>query len=248
MFSQALIQKKIIEEMINYKFGLYNEQNINLFKTYIEQEELHDKSNNEKNKLFLLFKEFFKSIIFIYSPCRIKDNNICLDLVNNINAELSIQKELNLIGGIYSRNIYGNNIYHIGGASIFLPIYEYIFSSIYKSSIILEEGIQILINIFKNEAYYIGEKIKEDKHFFRNLYYLMDKNLKYSNDNSNLFTKEIMLKFYELGVILINNDKQKYFSKSYFDYIFLNINIIKLYPLNVQKELYQKLKELYNIE
>ena len=246
MFSQALVQKKLIEEMVNYKFGLYNEQNINLFKSYIEQEELHDKSNNEKNKLFLLFKEFFKSIIFIYSPCRIKDNNICLDLVNNINAELSIQKELNLIGGIYSRNIYGNNIYHIGGASIFLPIYEYIFSSIYKSSIILEEGIQILINIFKNEAYYIGEKIKEDKHFFRNLYYLMDKNLKYSNDNSNLFTKEIMLKFYELGVILINNDKQKYFSKSYFDYIFLNINIIKLYPLNVQKELYQKLKELYN--
>ena len=246
MFSQALVQKKLIEEMVNYKFGLYNEQNINLFKSYIEQEELHDKSNNEKNKLFLLFKEFFKSIIFIYSPCRIKDNNICLDLVNNINAELNIQKELNLIGGIYSRNIYGNNIYHIGGASIFLPIYEYIFSSIYKSSIILEEGIQILINIFKNEAYYIGEKIKEDKHFFRNLYYLMDKNLKYSNDNSNLFTKEIMLKFYELGVILINNDKQKYFSKSYFDYIFLNINIIKLYPLNVQKELYQKLKELYN--
>ena len=48
MFNQALVQKKIIEEMINYNFGLYNEQNINLFKSYIEQEELHDKSNNEK--------------------------------------------------------------------------------------------------------------------------------------------------------------------------------------------------------
>ena len=246
MFSQPLTQKKILEEMINYRFGLYNEQNINIFKSYVEQDELHDKSNNEKNKLFLLFKEFFKSIMFIYSPCRIKDNNICLDLVNNINAEMNINRELNLIGGIYSRNIYGNNIYHIGGASIFLPIYEYIFSSIYKSSIILEEGIQILINIFKNESYYIGEKVKEDKNFFRNLYYLIDKNIKYNEDNSKLFTKEIMLKFHELGVILINNDKQKYFSKSFFDYIFLNINIIKLYPLQVQKELYQKLKELYN--
>ena len=246
MFSQALIQKKILEEMLNYRFGLYNEQNINLFKLYLEQEELHDKSNNEKNKLFLLFKEFFKSIIFIYSPCRIKKNNICLDLVNNINAELNIQKELNLIGGFYSRNIYGNNIYHIGGASIFLPIYEYIFSSIYKSSIILEEGIQILINIFKNESFYIGEKVKEDKHFFRNFYYLIDKNLKYNDENNNLFTKEIMIKFYKLAVLLINNDKQKFFSKSYFDYIFLNKNIIKLYPLQEQKELYQKLKELYN--
>ena len=246
MFSQALVQKKVIEEMINYKFGLYNEQNINIFKSYIEQDELHDKSNNEKNKLFLLFKEFFKSIIFIYSPCRIKDNNICIDLINNINAEMNIQKELNLIGGIYSRNIYGNNIYHIGGASIFLPLYEYIFNSIYKSSIILEEGIQILINIFNNGSYYIGEKIKEDKHFFRNLYYLIDKNIKNIDDNSNLFTKEIMLKLYELAVILINNDKQKFFSKSFFDFIFLNTNIIKLYPLQVQKELYQKLKELYN--
>ena len=245
MFSQALVQKKILEEMMNYKFGLYNEQNINIFKSYIEQEELHDKTNNEKNKIFLLFKEFFKSIMFIYSPCRIKDNNICLDLVNNINAELNIQKELNLIGGHYSRNIYGNNIYHIGGASIFLPIYEYIFSSIYKSSIILEEGVQILINIFKSESFYIGEKIKEDKHFFRNLYYLIDKNLKNCDDYNNLFTKEIMLKFYELGAILIKNDKQKIFSKSYFDYIFLNIYIIKLYPLQVQKELFQKLKDLY---
>ena len=101
MFSQALVHKKILEEMINYKYGFYNEQNINIFKSYIEQDELHDKSNSEKNKLFLMFKEFFKSIMFIYSPCRIKDNNICIDLVNNINAEMNIQKELNLIGGIY---------------------------------------------------------------------------------------------------------------------------------------------------
>ena len=246
MFSQALVHKKILEEMINYKYGFYNEQNINIFKSYIEQDELHDKSNSEKNKLFLMFKEFFKSIMFIYSPCRIKDNNICIDLVNNINAEMNIQKELNLIGGIYSRNIYGNNIYHIGGASIFLPIYEYMFSSIYKSSIILEEGIQILINIFQNESYYLGEKVKEDKNFFRNLYYLIDKNIKYNGDNNKLFTKEIMLKFYELGVILINNDKQKFFSKQFFEYIFVNTNIIKFYPLQVQKELFQKLKELYN--
>ena len=246
MFNQALVQKKIIEEMINYNFGLYNEQNINLFKSYIEQEELHDKSNNEKNKNFLLFKEFFKSIMFIYSPCRAKGNNIIIDLVNNINAELNIQKELNLTGGFYLKNNYGNNIYHIGGASIFLPIYEYIFSSIYNSSIILEEGIQIMINIFKNESYYIGQKIKEDKHFFRNLYYIIDNNLKNKNDdNTNLFTKEIMTKFYELGQILINNDKQKTLSKSFFDYIFLNINLIKQYPLHVQKELYQKLKDLY---
>ena len=246
MFNQALVQKKVLEEIMNYKYGLYNEENINVFKSYIEQEELHDKSNNEKNKIFLLFKEFFKSIMFIYSPCRIKDNNICLDLVNNINAELNIQKELNLIGGIYSRNKFGNNIYQIGGASIFLPIYEYIFSSIYKSSIILEEGIQIIINIFNNETYYMGEKVKEDKHFFRNLYYIINKNLKNSdNNNTNLFTKEIMLKLYDLGTILINNDKQKIYSKSFFDYIFLNTNIIKLYPLQVQKELYQKLKELY---
>ena len=247
MFNQALIQNKIIEELINYKFGLYNEQNINIFKSYIEQNELNDKSNSEKNKLFNAFKEFFKSIIFIYSPCRVKNNNICEDLVNNINAELNMNKELNLIAGVFSGNNYGNNIYNLGGVSIFLPIYEYIFTSNYNSPIILEEGIQILINIFKNNSFYIGNQVKEDKNFFRNIYYLIDKNIKIknNNDNNNLFTKEIMLKFYDLGIILINNDKKKKFTESFFDNIFLNPNIIKLYPFSVQKELYKKLKELY---
>ena len=248
MFNQALLNNKILEEFTNYNFGLYNEQNINIFKSYIEQNELNDKSNSEKNKIFHMFKEFFKSIIFIYSPCRIKNNNICEDLINNINAELNINKELTLIAGIYSGNNYGNNIYHIGGASIFLPIFEYIFSSNYNSPIILEEGIQILINIFKNNSFYIGNQIKEDKNFFRNIYYLIEKNLKIKNninDNNNLFTKEIMYKLYDLGVILINNDKQRKYSESFFDNIFLNTNIIKLYPFNVQRELYKKLKELY---
>ena len=248
MFNQALLNNKILEEFTNYNFGLYNEQNINIFKSYIEQNELNDKSNSEKNKIFHMFKEFFKSIIFIYSPCRIKNNNICEDLINNINAELNINKELTLIAGIYSGNNYGNNIYHIGGASIFLPIFEYIFSSNYNSPIILEEGIQILINIFKNNSFYIGNQIKEDKNFFRNIYYLIEKNLKTKNninDNNNLFTKEIMYKLYDLGVILINNDKQRKYSESFFDNIFLNTNIIKLYPFNVQRELYKKLKELY---
>ena len=249
MFNQALVQNKIIEELINYKFGLYNEQNINIFKSYIEQNELHDKSNSEKNKLFIMFKEFFKSIIFIYSPCRIKNNNICIDLVNNINAELNTNNELNLIGGYYLGNNYGTDIYHIGGASIFLPIYEYIFSSNYNSAIILEEGIQILIHIFKKESFYIGNQVKEDKNFFRNIYYLIDKSpiIKNGNiqDNNNLFTREIMLKFFELGEIIIKKDKQKNYSESYFDNILLNPKIISLYPFSVQKELYKKIKELY---
>ena len=42
MFNQALIQNKILEELSNYKFGLYNEQNINIFKSYIEQNELNE--------------------------------------------------------------------------------------------------------------------------------------------------------------------------------------------------------------
>ena len=71
MFNQALLNNKILEEFTNYNFGLYNEQNINIFKSYIEQNELNDKSNSEKNKIFQMFKEFFKSIIFIYSPCRL---------------------------------------------------------------------------------------------------------------------------------------------------------------------------------
>jgi hypothetical protein len=143
MFNQALVQNKIIEELINYKFGLYNEQNINIFKSYIEQNELHDKSNSEKNKLFIMFKEFFKSIIFIYSPCRIKNNNICIDLVNNINAELNTNNELNLIGGYYLGNNYGTDIYHIGGASIFLPI-----------SRALESALFILVVLVKIIALY----------------------------------------------------------------------------------------------
>ena len=178
MFSQALIQNKIIEELVNYNFWLYNEQNINIFKSYIEQNELNDKSNSEKNKLFHMFKDFFKSILFIYSPCRIKNNNICEDLVNNINAEININSELSLIAGIYSGSNFGNNIYHLGGVSIFLPIFEYIFSSNYNSPIILEEGIQILINIFQNNSFYIGNQQKEDKHFFRNIYYLIISNIK----------------------------------------------------------------------
>ena len=248
MFNQALIQNKIIEELVKYKFGLYNEQNISLFKSYIEQDELNDKSNSEKNKLFQSFKVFFKSILFIYSPCRIKDESICEDLVNNINAELYLHKELCLLSGVFSRNLYGNKIYNLGGASIFLPIFEYIFSSNYNSSIILEEGIQILINIFKNTSFYLGNQVKEDKNLFRNIYYLIDKNIKINidnKDNNNLFTKEIMLKLYDLGVILIKNDKEKKYSESFFNNIFLNINIVKLYPFSVQKELYKKLKDLY---
>ena len=249
MFNQALIQNKTIDELVKYRFGLYNEQNISLFKSYIEQNELNDKSNSEKNKLFQTLKVFFKSILFIYSPCRIKDNYICEDIVNNINAELNLNKELNLLSGVFSGNQYGNKIYNLGGVSIFLPIFEYIFSSNYNSAIILEEGIQILINIFQNTSFYLGNQVKEDKNFFRNIYYLIDKNIKVNNsnkeNNNNLFTKEIMLKLYDLGVILINNDKEKKYSESFFDNIFLNINIVKLYPFSVQKELFKKLKELY---
>ena len=54
---------------------------------------------------------------------------------------------------------------------------------------------------------------------------LIDKNIKIKNNNDNniLFANEIMIKLYDLGLILIKYDKKK-FNEYFFDDILLNRN------------------------
>ena len=54
---------------------------------------------------------------------------------------------------------------------------------------------------------------------------LIDKNIKIKNNNDNniLFANGIMIKLYDLDLIIINNDKKK-FNEYLFDNILLNPN------------------------
>ena len=54
---------------------------------------------------------------------------------------------------------------------------------------------------------------------------LIDKNIKIKNNNDNniLFTNGIMIKLYDLDLIIINNDKKK-INEYLFDNILLNPN------------------------
>jgi hypothetical protein len=117
----------------NFSFGIYNECNIRAFKKIVE------------NRLDL--KAFFDSIIFIYSPCRIKIS-IVKDLLDNINGEIMTTGEGNvLLGGLAFDCNYHKNVEFLGGINILLPIFEYFSKAQFVGSNILEEALNTVIRL-----------------------------------------------------------------------------------------------------
>jgi hypothetical protein len=143
-----LISQTIVNELKHFNFGIYNEKSIRIFKNLIEK----DINNISKNNTEL--RAIFDSMLFMYSPCRVKNGNICKDLIDNINGELITVGEGNVVlsGVGYDYN-YQNDIQTLGGAEIFLPIFEFFSKNKFIGSNVLEEAISLIILIIDNREH-----------------------------------------------------------------------------------------------
>lgn len=244
MINDSLSQPNIINDLVQYSFGLYNEENIRIFKNYIEKNDsLPSTSTNSKNNTNEL-KIFFDNLIFMYSPCRFRDG-VCYDLVDNINAEISTYSEGNLAGGVFNDN--NTYIFAVNGVSIFLPIFEFIFNSKYGTPVVLEESLKLLLNVFGRKEYFDDDQAKKnDKNFFSILQHIMKKYEVNVCSNYNLFTKEILDMLINLSKILLKNVEQYYDNvRGFFRGIIFNPMIINKFDSNLQIELWNKIENLY---
>jgi hypothetical protein len=143
--SDFLISQATVNELNHFNFGIYNEKAIRVFRSIIEK----DNNNISKNNTEL--RAIFDSMLFMYSPCRVKTGNICKDLVDNINGELITIGEGNILlsGVAYDYN-YQNDIQSLGGANIFLPIFEFFSKNKFIGANVLEEAINLIILIIDN--------------------------------------------------------------------------------------------------
>jgi hypothetical protein len=165
MLNESISNYHVIKDLSFYNFGFYNEKNIRIFKEFLEQDIHSSKSQSE-------LKQLFESILFIYSPCRVR-SNICKDIIDNINAEITTTIEGNiLVGGVVSDlNIY-NNISFLGGLQVFLPIFEFFSSTQLVSSNVLEEAINLIITVIDKKNFFevINNKILK---YFRKIQILV---------------------------------------------------------------------------
>ena len=244
MINESLSQPNIINDLLNYNYGFYNERNIRIFKDYLEKSDDLAPVNNKNTKYINEFRLFFDNIVFMYSPCRTK-GSICKDLVDIINAEISTYSEGNLTGGVFNES--SSTIYTVNGISILLPIFEFIFNSQYGTPVILEESLNLLINIFNKKEYYNDiYAVKKDREFFPFLQHIIEKYDNSVNTNCNLFTYEIMNIMMNIANVLIKNINQ-YFEhvKDFFRLIVFNPKIISKYDSKLQMELWKKVENLY---
>ena len=244
MSNDSFIQPNIINYFINFKYGFYNEKNIEELIEYLNQDEIDE--NGNKNKDLINIKNFFKNSLFFYTPCRY-NNNICFDIFDNINAELIQFNDKDLLGGVCIENNYSNKIYLLGGVTMFLPIFEFIFNTKYGTSLIFEQALNLLIVIFSDKNYYEYKQKEKDKKIFFYLTNLIQNYLPELSNNVNLFNKEIMFKLLKLGKILINSEKNETYllSRQYFKYILFNPKIIFFYDQSIQNEFWNNINELY---
>ena len=244
MLNECLSVSSPISDFVNYPFGLYNEKTINDFIQYINQSEID--SDGNKNKNLISLKNILTSLIFMYSPCRIK-GTICIDLIDNLNAEMLHYNENNLVGGVFCDHNYSSNLYLIGGISIFLPIFEFIFNRKYGTPMVLEEAINILLNIFEKTEIYDNIMRDRDKEFFSYLSLFIKKYKKEENNSINLFTHEIMVKLLDLVKIMIKKDNKNNYQmlKSYCQEIILNPKLICQFEQSIQIEYWKNIMEIY---
>ena len=244
MLNECLSISSPISDFINYPFGLYNEKTINEFIQYINQNEID--SDGNKNKNLISLKNVLSSLLFMYSPCRTK-GTLCIDLIDNINAEMLNYNENNLVGGVFCDNNYSSNLYLIGGISIFLPIFEFIFNRKFGTPMVLEEAINILLNIFDKNEIYDNIMRERDKNFFSYLGLFIKKYKKEDNNSINLFTHEIMVKLISLTKIMIKNDNKNNYEmlKSYCQEILLNPKLVNQFEQSIQIEFWKNIYEIY---
>ena len=164
--------------------------------------------NNKVNKF--LNEINLKNIYFIIAPSLycFEDNKF-IDTTNNINAELSIEKNdnnLNLNSVINIHN-YTKNIFYLGGSYILLPLFEILYKlsnefdnknlnmnkSInnyeYMICVILKKLFKLLELIFINKKKNCIEAYKSSHHFFSSLQLFLE------NIDEKYFNGEIYYKF-----------------------------------------------------
>ncbi len=201
---------------------------------------LHNNKINEFIKKINL-----KNIYFIIAPSLYcEEENKFIDSTNNINAELSLEKnEKNLnLNSIFKINKYINNIFYLGGCNNILPLFEilYRFSYELNDNIIIHN---ILVNLFKLlEIIFINKKkncieaYNNSYHFFESLQLLLENiDEKYFNngkEKENCIINSLLKLgkyFYEIKnqKILELNEKHGYFSNVlFYPSIIMKFNIL----------------------
>ena len=223
-------------------FGIYNDY---LFFNFINEDLINEKNkfifkdniqffNEEKDskKIF----NFYKNLIAIYLPNRMRKNKndfILFDSINNINALFKVDEKVN---GIYLSEFNSNNLNIFGGFNIFIPIFEYIIKC---EDILIDQ-------IFQNFFQIIIENLEINND--SNLYNLINENFLFV---FSLFLEKIPNKFnnnFLVSLINIISNKIKVLKDSYgeknekinllnneFNNIILNSNIFFNYDINNQQ-------------
>ena len=223
-------------------FGIYNEY---LFFNFINEDLINEKNKfifednmqlfsqeKDSNKIF----NFYKNLIAIYLPNRIKKNKndfILLDSINNIRILFNIEEKLN---GIYLSEFNSNNLNIFGGFNIFVPIFEFMIKC---EDILTEQIIQnffqiIIENLEINNGNNLNNLINKNFWFVLSLF--LEKFPEKYNNNFlvsliNIISNKIhILKDYygekNVKINLLNNE---------FNNIILNSNIFFNYDYNNQQ-------------
>jgi hypothetical protein len=144
MRTEAISNIQIFQELKSFKFGFYNEKYIKIIKNLFED------TNNIGSKIQFESKNLMENLTFIYSPCRNYGNKI-IDLLDNIDAELTSIVENNInVGGISENLNYQINIQFLGGFNILIPIFDYFCTNNLVNSSLLNEAILLIYKILSN--------------------------------------------------------------------------------------------------
>lgn len=144
MSNEAISNIQIFNELISFKFGFYNEKNIKILKNLFED------TNNLGSKIQSESKNLLENLCFIYSPSRNYGDKI-IDLLNNIDAELTSIVENNInVGGISENLNYQINILFLGGFNILVPIFDFFSKNNLINSTLVCEAINLVHKILSN--------------------------------------------------------------------------------------------------
>ena len=221
---------KFINNLKNYKEGLYKSKKIDNFVNMLKEIDENDNSknisdnnnNNKNNNNNNSGLTLFESLEFIFSPinCYFTSDNVIEDyfgkykMIYNGNIRnhryLCYQKKLELVGGLIN----------------FYPITEMF---LIHPKLLNEDNFEVLLKIIVNILNFGKENLKSFKEskFFKTFSLFLEKYPK------NLFTEKILDAFFNIGKTLLGNNVESLCSK-YFKQILLNEKILSKYDENLQ--------------
>lgn len=169
MSSEIILNNQIFQEFKNFRFGLFNEKSIRIFRDLIENQ---NNIINSNAKFQTEFKHFIDNLLFIYSPARHYNEKI-KDLTDNIDAILETNIENNIqVGGLAINYNYQKNILFLGGFNILLPIFDFFANNNVVTSVLLNESLNLVYKILENgdlnmvkKFFNVNRKIAHKKNF-----------------------------------------------------------------------------------